>query len=277
MRRGGGVRLLYCVECGCCSDALGKGWVALRCDVPDRDEPDGNRAPAVAKNTPPPAQHASSAIGPKPQRGKPRAMEPPRTFSVTMVGPGMVAVLAASRPAHTLTSAVAFPSGRHRDGGKRLMRGAPEGETPKGLRHAGQSVFRLAHRCDGSTAPDIAATKDRSLAGSRPAAFFPMWQALLREHAPCGRRQALTEAALNRLGLPPRRCSGVGHGEFESSAPSAREAERTGGYPIAWWRSGRLVDEDVDVVADRLRSMSCRRFVPLVSAKRRFPAPTMTG
>ena len=32
--------LLYCVECGCCSGELGKGWVALRCDEPDADEPD---------------------------------------------------------------------------------------------------------------------------------------------------------------------------------------------------------------------------------------------
>ena len=25
----------YCVECGCCSAELGKGWVAFRCDDPD--------------------------------------------------------------------------------------------------------------------------------------------------------------------------------------------------------------------------------------------------
>ena len=31
----------YCVECGCCSAELGKGWVAFRCDDPDDgDGPD---------------------------------------------------------------------------------------------------------------------------------------------------------------------------------------------------------------------------------------------
>ena len=30
--------MLYCVECGCCSGELGKGWVAFRCDDPEDDE-----------------------------------------------------------------------------------------------------------------------------------------------------------------------------------------------------------------------------------------------
>ena len=29
---------VYCVECGCCSAELGKGWVAFRCDDPEDDE-----------------------------------------------------------------------------------------------------------------------------------------------------------------------------------------------------------------------------------------------
>lgn len=28
--------MLYCVDCGCCSE-LGNGWVAMRCDDPDPD------------------------------------------------------------------------------------------------------------------------------------------------------------------------------------------------------------------------------------------------
>ena len=30
--------MLYCVECGCCSGELGKGWVAFRCDDPECDD-----------------------------------------------------------------------------------------------------------------------------------------------------------------------------------------------------------------------------------------------
>ena len=30
--------MLYCVECGCCSGELGKGWVAFRCDDPEDGE-----------------------------------------------------------------------------------------------------------------------------------------------------------------------------------------------------------------------------------------------
>ena len=29
---------MYCVECGCCSGELGKGWVAFRCDDPECDD-----------------------------------------------------------------------------------------------------------------------------------------------------------------------------------------------------------------------------------------------
>ncbi len=36
--------MLYCIECGCCSGELGKGWVAFRCDEPDPDEPDEGRS-----------------------------------------------------------------------------------------------------------------------------------------------------------------------------------------------------------------------------------------
>ena len=37
--------MLYCVECGCCSGELGKGWAAFRCDDPDPD--DGDSRPAM--------------------------------------------------------------------------------------------------------------------------------------------------------------------------------------------------------------------------------------
>ena len=40
--------MLYCIECGCCSGELGKGWVAFRCDDPDETE-----APALALYCPP--------------------------------------------------------------------------------------------------------------------------------------------------------------------------------------------------------------------------------
>jgi hypothetical protein len=39
--------VLYCVECGCCSGELGKGWVAYRCDDPDPDQPYDGR-PIIA-------------------------------------------------------------------------------------------------------------------------------------------------------------------------------------------------------------------------------------
>jgi hypothetical protein len=42
--------VLYCIECGCCSGELGKGWVALLCDDPDPDVP---HPPAVALYCPP--------------------------------------------------------------------------------------------------------------------------------------------------------------------------------------------------------------------------------
>jgi hypothetical protein len=43
------VRVLYCVECGCCSGELGKGWVAMRCGDPD----DPDDVPTVALYCPP--------------------------------------------------------------------------------------------------------------------------------------------------------------------------------------------------------------------------------
>ena len=32
--------LLYCVECGCCSGELGRGWVAFVADDPDNPPPE---------------------------------------------------------------------------------------------------------------------------------------------------------------------------------------------------------------------------------------------
>jgi hypothetical protein len=43
--------VLYCVECGCCSGELGKGWVAMRCDDPDPDLID--TGPTIAVYCPP--------------------------------------------------------------------------------------------------------------------------------------------------------------------------------------------------------------------------------
>ena len=40
--------MLYCVVCGCCSGALGKGWTALH-----RERPGGSGPPAVALYCPP--------------------------------------------------------------------------------------------------------------------------------------------------------------------------------------------------------------------------------
>ena len=39
------MEVLYCVECGCCSGEVGKGWVAMRCDDPD---PDMGDEPTIA-------------------------------------------------------------------------------------------------------------------------------------------------------------------------------------------------------------------------------------
>ena len=84
--------MLYCVECGCCSDELGQGWLALRCDVPDPDEPD-DREPAIAIYCPSCAarefEHRPETAAGKP-RGRRPSMAPPQTFSVTMVRPGVV-------------------------------------------------------------------------------------------------------------------------------------------------------------------------------------------
>ena len=79
--------MLYCEECGCCSGELGKGWVAMRCDIADPDEPD-DAEPAVAMYCP---ECAAREFGYR-QRGTgtPAGMEPARAFSVTMVRPGIV-------------------------------------------------------------------------------------------------------------------------------------------------------------------------------------------
>jgi hypothetical protein len=42
--------VLYCIECGCCSGDLGRGWVATRCDDPS---PDAGDSPAIAIYCPP--------------------------------------------------------------------------------------------------------------------------------------------------------------------------------------------------------------------------------
>ena len=42
--------MLYCIECGCCSE-LGRGWVAMRCD--DEDPVDGDVHPDIALYCPP--------------------------------------------------------------------------------------------------------------------------------------------------------------------------------------------------------------------------------
>ena len=44
------VEVLYCVECGCCSGELGKGWVAMRCADPSTDIDD---EPEIAVYCPP--------------------------------------------------------------------------------------------------------------------------------------------------------------------------------------------------------------------------------
>jgi hypothetical protein len=43
-----GAALLYCVECGCCSGDLGKGWTAFVCRDPDELDP-----PVLAVYCPP--------------------------------------------------------------------------------------------------------------------------------------------------------------------------------------------------------------------------------
>ena len=43
--------MVYCVECGCCSGELAKGWVAMRLDDPDTDVID--EGPTIALYCPP--------------------------------------------------------------------------------------------------------------------------------------------------------------------------------------------------------------------------------
>ena len=75
--------MLDCVECGC-SDELGKRWVAMRCDVPDPDEPDDGR-PSIAMYCP---DCAAREFGYRVRAAN--GLEPARAFSVTMVRPGVV-------------------------------------------------------------------------------------------------------------------------------------------------------------------------------------------
>ncbi len=114
--------MLYCIECGCCSGELGKGWVAFRCDDPDPDEPNDGR-PMIAFYCPPcatrefgyrpdvgatyvcswepaagatlPEHHGDTGARPfeqldhaSPAMGVRR--EPARAFMVTMVRPGVM-------------------------------------------------------------------------------------------------------------------------------------------------------------------------------------------
>ena len=44
------MEVLYCVECGCCSGELGRGWVAMRCADPSTDIDD---EPEIAVYCPP--------------------------------------------------------------------------------------------------------------------------------------------------------------------------------------------------------------------------------
>lgn len=111
--------MLCCIECGCWSGELGKGWVAFRCDDPDPDEPSDGRS-MIAVYCP---RCAASEFGYRPDIGAtyvrswpttamafdpndgaavgsfepaadapptPAAREPARAYSVTMVRPGVV-------------------------------------------------------------------------------------------------------------------------------------------------------------------------------------------
>jgi hypothetical protein len=111
--------VLCCIECGCCSGELGKGWVAFRCDEPDPDEPNDGRS-MIAVYCP---RCAASEFGYRPDIGAtyvrswpttgmafgpndgaargsyepapdapptPAHREPARAYSVTMVRPGVV-------------------------------------------------------------------------------------------------------------------------------------------------------------------------------------------
>jgi len=116
------VSVLYCIECGCCSDELGKGWVAFRCDEPDPDEPDegpsmiaiycpvcatrefGYRPEVGAsyvRSWGKPEPETGTALGPDDDARevveptpdappRPPDREPARAYSVTMVRPGVV-------------------------------------------------------------------------------------------------------------------------------------------------------------------------------------------
>ena len=109
---------MHCVECRCISRELGRGWVAYRCDDPDPDQPDDGR-PIIAFYCPacatrefgyrpevgsiyvctwddPPRElgaesgsRSSSSAAPLPPPEH-VGLEPARTFSVTMVRPGVM-------------------------------------------------------------------------------------------------------------------------------------------------------------------------------------------
>ena len=68
---------LYCIECGFCSGALGKGWVAMRRDHPD---PDMGDEPAVAFNCPP------CAAGTKGDSSRPPALDEAVPYSADLRG-----------------------------------------------------------------------------------------------------------------------------------------------------------------------------------------------
>jgi hypothetical protein len=111
--------VLCCIECGCCSGELGKGWVAFRCDDPDPDEPDGRRSmiavycpwcatrefgyrPGIGATYVRSWPTTGMAFGPNHGAAvdnfesapdappTPAQREPARAYSVTMVRPGVV-------------------------------------------------------------------------------------------------------------------------------------------------------------------------------------------
>jgi hypothetical protein len=92
--------VLRCAACGCGSDELGKGWVAHRRDLdgrgPDDDRPTVELyCPACADDElgyrrPTERATAESAGDATSSSSTPARLEPPQTFSVTMVRPGVM-------------------------------------------------------------------------------------------------------------------------------------------------------------------------------------------
>ena len=144
--------------------------MALRCDVPDRDEPD-DCEPAVAIYCP---LCAAREFGHRPETAAGKLWTGNLRLQRDHGLAGNRAVVRGWR----IRVLRPWPSSRRRDD-PHAANGRRSGwRGPAGLRHARQSVVRLAHRRDGSTAPDVAATR-QGLAGSRPLSGRG---GLLREH-----------------------------------------------------------------------------------------------